>query len=210
VRASVGSELFPKVLGTYELELHGVIAELIGMRPDIVIDVGAAEGYYAVGLATRLPNSRIRAFESEQVGRELLVEMARRNSVADRVDVYGKCAPIDLARAIIGAARPALVVDVEGDELPLLNPESVPALKRAWILVELHSFVNSRIPEVICSRFQESHRLTKLEARPRVAGDWPKRPLVLRCLPVDYTLRFVDERRPPGMSWCWMIPKCPN
>ena len=169
---SVGSVLFAKVLGTYELELHEVISKLIDVGPDIVIDIGAAEGYYAVGLAKRLPKCRVRAFESEQAGRDLLVEMARNNNVADRIEVYGTCQPSDLAAGILGTGRFALVVDVEGYEVTLLDPDRLPDLKHAWILVELHSFVEANIPEVLFSRFQASHDITKIDARPRVPGDW--------------------------------------
>ena len=48
---SVGSTLPPKLMGTYERELIWVIDEMISTEPDIIIDIGAAEGYYAVGLA---------------------------------------------------------------------------------------------------------------------------------------------------------------
>jgi hypothetical protein len=40
-----------KLLGTYEQELHPVFEEVIAKQPRTIIDIGAAEGYYAVGLA---------------------------------------------------------------------------------------------------------------------------------------------------------------
>jgi predicted O-methyltransferase YrrM len=66
---SQGSCYIPKLLGVYERELHDVLENLIAWGPDLVIDAGAAEGYYAVGLARRLPQSRIMAFEMEEGGR---------------------------------------------------------------------------------------------------------------------------------------------
>src|SRR5215208_3855790 len=51
VRDAVGGQLYPKLLGTYELELVPVIQALNRKRVARIVDVGAAEGYYAVGLA---------------------------------------------------------------------------------------------------------------------------------------------------------------
>lgn len=49
----------PNLVGSYESELHLQIEQLILERPQVVIDVGCAEGYYAVGLAQRLPDATI-------------------------------------------------------------------------------------------------------------------------------------------------------
>jgi hypothetical protein len=43
----------PILFGSYELELHTVIEEAIAKRFERIIDIGCAEGYYAVGLARR-------------------------------------------------------------------------------------------------------------------------------------------------------------
>ncbi len=47
-----------RLVGCYEAELHNTIEEVIARRPPLVVNVGCAEGYYAVGLARRLPASR--------------------------------------------------------------------------------------------------------------------------------------------------------
>src|SRR5579859_5362525 len=48
VDASIGSAYLPKLLGIYERELHPVIEEACASRPGLIVDLGAAEGYYAV------------------------------------------------------------------------------------------------------------------------------------------------------------------
>jgi len=63
-----------KLLGTYEMELHGIVEELCRETPGIIVDVGAAEGYYAVGLAMRLPGGgaggEVSGFEFRVSGEE--------------------------------------------------------------------------------------------------------------------------------------------
>ena len=59
--------LAPLLLGTYEQELHTdlerEIARLSQMPSCMVANVGCAEGYYAVGLAGRLPNATVHAVD---------------------------------------------------------------------------------------------------------------------------------------------------
>jgi hypothetical protein len=52
----------PKLLGIYERELSNCMERVCALNFSLIIDVGAAEGYYAVGLAARNPASKIVAF----------------------------------------------------------------------------------------------------------------------------------------------------
>ena len=60
---SLGSTLIPKLIGSYEAELHPIIDEIIACGYEEIWDVGCAEGYYAVGLALMSPTSKIRAYD---------------------------------------------------------------------------------------------------------------------------------------------------
>ena len=44
-------DLAPKLLGCYEAELHPAIAKAISRKPKNIVNIGCAEGYYAVGMA---------------------------------------------------------------------------------------------------------------------------------------------------------------
>ncbi len=52
---SLDGPLPPRLLGCYEAELHGALERILGTRYDTVVDIGCAEGYYAVGLALKMP-----------------------------------------------------------------------------------------------------------------------------------------------------------
>jgi hypothetical protein len=66
--ASEGS-LMARLLGTYEAELRPHIEALVAEGLDCVIDIGCAEGYYAVGLAYRFPNLEVFAFDIDETAR---------------------------------------------------------------------------------------------------------------------------------------------
>src|SRR6266536_4427969 len=78
---SVGSALVPKLLGIYERELNGCIERACARQLPLIVDVGAAEGYYAIGLTRRNPNARVIAFEMEEKGRAALRRMADLNGI---------------------------------------------------------------------------------------------------------------------------------
>lgn len=207
---SVGSVLEPKLLGIYEKELHGVIDELIGQEPAAIIDIGAAEGYYAVGLAIRLPNTRVTAFESETSGQDLLRDLAVRNGVFDRIQILGTCNPDMLRSAFSVAGRVAVICDVEGAEAELLDPHHVPQLAEAAILVELHPRRAPGVKDLILGRFRSTHTIVIVRQELRSVEDFPYREFPVNLIPKAYVENAVSEFRQPWediMEWLWMTPK---
>lgn len=205
--ASVGSCYIPKLLGIYERELAPQIELICRWHPDLIVDLGAAEGYYAVGLALRNPHAGVIAFEADEAGRAALAATAHHNHVAARVRVRGRCAPGDLAAVLGGAERVALVCDVEGDEMQLLDPERVPGLVGAVILVETHEFVRRGITGELRRRFEASHEIELIWQQPRARTEFPWRSLATRLLPTSYLDWALSEWRPERMCWLWMVPK---
>jgi tRNA G46 methylase TrmB len=109
-----GSAHSAKLLGTYEKELHAIIDEILAERFEEIIDIGAAEGYYAVGLALSSPSPRrVIAFEAQEQGRQLLQELAAGNSLKN-VDIRGACDVMGLEQALAGGRPKLIICDVEG------------------------------------------------------------------------------------------------
>jgi len=52
-----------KLLGFYEQELRPFIEAVIEWKPDVVLNVGCAEGYYAIGMAKRILGAKIFAYD---------------------------------------------------------------------------------------------------------------------------------------------------
>ncbi|HEY1378839.1 MAG TPA: hypothetical protein VGF55_18710 [Gemmataceae bacterium] len=205
VTARVGSAYCPKLLGVYEQELHPLIDAIVRLRPDRVINLGAAEGYYAVGLARTIPAAEVVAFEQTAEGQSLLRELAALNAV-DRIRVFGRCEPADLQAELAPARRAVVVCDVEGYEATLLDPVAVPALAAAWVLVELHEFIVPGIGDLIRSRFAATHRITEIPQVDRTRADYPYQSWYTRLLPAAYAIYAVSEFRPARMSWLWLEP----
>jgi hypothetical protein len=207
VTNSVGSAYLPKLLGLYERELSECIDAIIRREPELIIDIGAGEGYYAVGLALRSSATRVIAFEMQAAGQRAIAEMSLLNGVADRVEVRGKCELPDIVNAIGSVARPVVVCDVEGYEKELLCPEIATGLRRTSVLVEVHEFVVRGISDELKRRFAGSHSITEYWQLPRARAEFPWRTVGTMLLPNSYLDWAVSEWRPERMSWLWMEPK---
>ena len=197
---SDGIPLTPKLLGTYELELFPIIHRIARGDYDLIANIGAGEGYYAVGLLTLMPTARSVAFEIGERRRALIGQLARRNGVEQRITTYGLATTESLQSVLEDARQPVVLCDIEGAEKALLNPTAVSGLRHADILVEVHDFVDASISPTLRRRFETSHSIEVIASRDRTALD------VDSTMIDTYTsLReLVSERRPCGMEWFWL------
>lgn len=194
--------MFPKLLGTYEKELCSVIEQAIARRPQLVVDIGAAEGYYAVGLATRLPTARLVCFETQANYHYLLRELGSLNNITERLSILGSCTSRLLNETLEREQSTLVICDIEGTEDVLLDPATAPALRHADILVELHDLGTPGVSRRLCERFKPTHTITKITSRPRRSEDWPLDPQVSW----KKQNLYLSEHRPGLMDWFWMTP----
>src|SRR5262249_39474913 len=131
-----GSMLAPKLVGSYETEIQPFVRRILQTDYRALLDVGCAEGYYAVGFAARMPLVHVYAFDIDPEARRLCAELAQKNGVLDRIDIRERCDPEALRYLPITGAL--IVSDCEGYEQDLLRPDLVPDLRFADVLVELH------------------------------------------------------------------------
>jgi hypothetical protein len=202
------SEILPKLFGTYELEVSPAIEMICSAGCDRIVDIGAAEGYYAVGLALRNPDAIVVGFETNSSARYYLRRLARRNGVADRIEVRSACNPDALARAMEGARQPAVVCDCEGAEDSLLDPARIEALRRAFVLVETHDGLWTDagalegITDRLRDRFQPTHEVEVIPSRDRNKDDLPKG---IHLAP-DEAAEAMNEGR-PWAKWMFLTPR---
>ena len=200
-RKAAGSALAPKLVGSYERELHPIWAQILEKSYDLVVDIGCAEGYYAVGLAKHLNNQpKVIAFDMDDEARLLCRELSIKNGVSHQVEVLGECDVAALGRVLKN--RSLVVCDCEGAEVDLLSIEQIPALKGADILVELHDFLRAGVTEILTARFADSHDIQLIDS----AQPDPSLYRELEILTPEQRAIALDERAEP-MQWAWMTPK---
>lgn len=198
--ASEGA-LMPRLLGTYESELHPHLASIAADGLDVVIDVGCAEGYYAVGLARMLPGVTVNAHDIDEQARAACAGMAACNGVADRVVVGGEFRPQDF-EAFAGR-RVLVMVDAEGAEVDILQPDLAPALARMSIVVETHDVFREGALATLRSRFEATHEIVQVNTG---AKQLTGPPWLLDLNHLDQLLAVWEWRLRPT-PWLVMRPK---
>lgn len=153
----------PRRLGCYEATLIPVIEAIIARGYPLVMDVGAADGYYAVGLARRMPKTRIVARDTNPAAQAACRKLAEINGVGDRVEVGGEVGHKDFDRC--KATEMLVICDIEGAEDALLDPVRAPGLREADILVEVHDCFRPGLSSRIAARFAATHDVTRLDRR---------------------------------------------
>jgi hypothetical protein len=202
VESGRGSSLGPKLLGTYELELRDIIESIIARGYKTIINIGAGEGYYGVGLAKRMPDSRLVCFDAEPINQEQIKMLARRNGVEAQIDVRGLCDDMSLAQAIGDSHDVLVICDIEGAEVEVLRPDAVPSLKRADLLVEMHDIVRKGCSDAIRARFAGTHDIDVIPTRKRTDADFPAAGVDLEP---KHRQSCMDEGRGPvPMTFFWM------
>ncbi|MFT2210266.1 hypothetical protein ACLJYM_00075 [Rhizobium giardinii] len=197
------------LLGTQELELHPIVETVIRQNYGTVINVGVADGYYAIGFARRMPSTRIVGFEGLPEHHEPFWQTARMNGVADRIRVEGFCDTADLQNALAAAGpRPFVLCDIEGGEKALLDNSRIPELNQADILVETHDGLVPGCTSLLLERFGKTHDITSIYARPRSARDFPsdKLPFLAKWMPRT-AVELMNERRTGVQEWLFMTAR---
>ena len=172
-----------------------------------MIDVGCAEGYYAVGLAYRMPLTQVYAYDTDFISRRQTLELATLNLVNDRVHISGFCSHSEIKSRV--GEKTLLFCDVEGFERELLDPIACPSLCSTDILVEIHENAPKlNTLNLLSKRFQTTHTITELSSCLRI--EWIE--AVLKSANFREVQKAVlesatNEHRPVSQKWLWMRKK---
>lgn len=195
--------------GTHEIELVELLERVVARRYASIINVGAADGYYAVGLARRLPESHIVAFESDGALHPHLRKVARLNGIEPRITIHGHCGVVELTRALEASSRPTFIlIDIEGGEVEVLDPARVPQLRGVDMMIETHDGYVRDCTRTLLSRFSATHFVERVRGRPRSLSDFPAEllPLARRVLP-GTLVAMIDEGREIPQDWLFLTAR---
>ena len=150
-----------KLLGTYEQPIHSHIASISNKPYKKIINVGCAEGYYAIGLALLMKESKILAYDTNKSAQEACENLAYKNGVQDRISIFGELRHEDMTDSLLKDA--AIFCDIEGAEIDLLDPAKAPALKNADLLIESHECLVPGVTDTLKERFKGTHDIQEVK-----------------------------------------------
>jgi hypothetical protein len=191
--------LAPFLLGTYESELQAAWNSIFQMKFNLLIDVGANFGFYAVGLAKRFPASRVVAFDTDPWARKATHEMAAANDVT--VEVREFCNPEWLLNHL--QKDSFILSDCEGYEATLFGSIEIPHLSSATLLVETHEQFKPGVTEMIREKFSRSHHIVVIPPRSHGAETLSE----LEFLDEKERAMATTEYRTAEQCWLFLTPK---
>lgn len=205
---STGSELFPKLIGVYEQEIAGLIEECKKKPYEYFIDVGCAEGYYAVGMAKFGKVEKVIAYDIDDYAKKLCKKMAETNQV--QVEIRHELTAGELKSFPFTKSRQSFIMaDCEGFERELFNVDNIENLKNVECLIEIHDWCQyeKRTKEILLDLFSTTHECRIIEGLDDYDKAYDYKVEELMSFSIQERFRiFAEGRRRRGV-WLHCIPK---
>ena len=193
------------LLGLYEKEILEEL-QLSSNKDGIFVDLGAADGYYGVGVLASDMFRTTYCFEATAEGQNAIKDNARLNGVSDRIVVKGIAAkgfhsefrPEDIRSCV-------MLVDIEGGEFSLFDQETFRAFAGAVIIIEIHDFLvedGKAALQRLLDASSQTHRHKKIVTGARDLSGFPE---VADFIDYDRWL-ICSERRRQLPSWIRFDP----
>ncbi|MEP6757144.1 MAG: glycosyltransferase, partial [Chthonomonadales bacterium] len=215
---SVGSSLYPKLLGTYEKELQQWLeAQRTNSNLNTIVNIGSGEGYYAVGAAMWLPGAKAFAFDTNALAQSTCLQLAHLNGVVERLYMYGEASGA-LVNPLLTETS-LLIVDIEGAEYDLISSLDQDRLKSTRLMIELHDFVSMEETDRLLTSLRSTHTVELAYSQQRTPKDFDDSLRVglaerdpaqldqfLSSIPDGLKMQWLDEQRPGQMRWALCTP----
>lgn len=203
---SIGSSFFPKILGSYESELHEIIKKITETNYKSIVDIGCAEGYYAVGLAMKLKSTEIYAYDTNPEAIKLCKEMCKINNVnLERFNFGHKCTPDTLKS--LKLKNSLIICDCEGYEKEIFDQKFIESIKENDFLIETHDCIDINISTQIYKVLKETHKIKIVQSIDDILKakyyDYDE----LEGYSLDEKKTLLGEKRKSIMEWFFAVPK---
>lgn len=199
------SSIFPKLLGSYEREIHPWIEDILNKSYSDVIDIGCAEGYYAIGFALKMKGTTIHAYDTDPVSQDACLAMARVNNVEDRVKINATCTA-DTLKNFSPSGKVLIVSDCEGYEKKLFTQDNIDQLKKHDILIEVHDIWDNTTSTYLKELFSKTHKLQIVDSISDhlkvMRYNYPE----LKTLSYNEKKHMLEEGRQTTMEWFYFTP----
>lgn len=195
-----------KILGVYEEHVLAKLGEFYSFSTAPFIDIGAADGYFAIGVAKSLPAEKVFAFEISERGRSVLKDNSQINGCLSAIEVGEEASYESVANILSEHGSAFVLIDIEGDEYELLNNEMLALLSSSTVIVELHPRKvtdGSRLQEKLmqnAAKYFETEILIRETYNPNMFEE------LSEFSDEDRLLAFSEGRKANGL-WLALSPK---
>ncbi len=194
------------LLGLYEKEVLESLTN-IPKQYNTFIDVGAADGYYGIGVLINNLFEHSYCYEISERGRQTIKENAILNNVLDMVEIRGianKQFYSEIPITIIEKA--VLFIDIEGAEFDLVDKATFDAFKKSIIFIELHEWLckdGQEKRQKLCNDSVATHVATEIRMGARDLSKFAE----LKTFHDNDRWLICSEGRGQLMTWLRFDPK---
>lgn len=198
----------PMLLGIYEREVLESLQQA-SRAHDTVVDLGAADGYYGVGLVKSGMFQRSYCFELTARGQAAIKELAAANELENRVHVFGT-ADAGFCKLLVSEGvkldHSVVLCDIEGAEFETFTEETLAALRQSIVIIEIHDFLREDGPEQFLALKRRASAWFAISEMRTGARDLSLFPECRRLSDSDRWL-MASEGRGELMTWLRLDPK---
>jgi hypothetical protein len=200
-----GCDQATKCLGLYEQQtLKRLQSAAESRNRKTFIDIGGADGYFAVGCLVSGMFERAIVFEMDARGRENIKRAAEANGVLERLEIHKEATP-DSLKQVVSRIEPEncmFLVDIEGAEFGLFTPKLLNDLSKSELIIELHDFEPGRQKTKRYLESITSHAIEVFRSGPRD----PRAFAELDHLDDNDCWLLMTEGRGGAMDWAHLKP----
>ena len=193
------------LLGLYELEVLSSL-ERIPYKYTIFIDIGAANGYYSIGVLVNNLFKKTYCFEISEVGQNLIRVNSEINGVSSRIEIFGE-AKNDFYKVMPASEvqQSVLLVDIEGGEFDLFDSDLFYVFRLSVIFIELHDWAAddgaTRLAKLVAKAEKYFH-ISEIKTTARDLSSFPE----LHSFSDTDRWLICSEGRPRLMTWLRLDP----
>ena len=138
-------DIASKIYGFYENKIQQKLKDI---NNPILIDIGAADGFFAIGSLKSKICEFCYAFEETKKSRENLSKTAKINNVQKKLSIIGKVTKdnfFTLLPSKINFSEVTILCDIEGGEFDFFSDEILATIRDSNIIIEIHKNHNKNL-----------------------------------------------------------------
>jgi hypothetical protein len=192
------------ILGIYEQEVITILNQNKGR---ILINLGAGDGFYAIGgVKSGLFEESI-AFEMDPESQSLIVENANLNGI-EKISIHGLATKnfwIDLKLNPDDLEKTVVISDIEGDEFEIFDETAFSYFGKSVLVIEIHDWVEDSLQKIqtLIDASLSTHDYQILTTGTRNPSDFGE----LSNFSDNERWLLCSEGRPKLMKWFVFEPK---
>lgn len=200
-----GHDIAAKILGSYESAVVERISNY-AHHDGLLVDIGAADGYFAVGAMKAKLYAQCICFELSEKSRGVLANTAEQNGVSDNIHIYGKASEEAILKRIPAENQGVVLCDIEGAEFELLTSGVLQHLQKMRIIVELHDFMVENGAQLRANLIERASQFYEHEI---IESDIPhlSKYQELKKFDDNHRLLAFSEGRDIAMEWLVLHPR---